>query len=147
MAETFHWIKLRLVCNATEREELLLEIMEELASGAEVSISRVQGHHGNPIAVMEAELSRNRDIRAFFPKLGPAIAAELREEMDSRLDEDCSFYFRLDKQEAVQGEWRIALHGDVISVTAKVVAHPARMDIAAANLDAFLQACAGTASD
>ena len=46
------------------------------------------------------------------------------------MDDDCVFYVRLDKQKAVCGEYAITHGGDVISITAKIMAHPAKKEVA-----------------
>ena len=74
-----------------------------------------------------------------FSKLGANIRDAIVEDIDNRIDEDCVFYIRLDKQKAVQGIYDIAHHGDVISITGKVQSHPARKDVATRNMLAFLE--------
>jgi RNA binding exosome subunit len=141
MTGAFHWIKVRLVCYATEREELLRELMSNLLPGGEMVITKAEGHHGNPMIVMEMELTKSREFKELFHNLGKGIIKDLKEDLERRVDDDCTLYFRLDKQDAVRGEHTIVIHGDVISVAAKIVSHPARKDIAVSNLDRFLQGC------
>ena len=62
----------------------------------------------------------------------------IKEDVENRVDEDCVFYMRLDKQKAVRGEYEVAHHGDVISITGKIQSHPARKDVAESNIVAFL---------
>ena len=57
---------------------------------------------------------------------------------DNRIDEDCVFYMRLDKQKAVTGTYEVAHHGDVIAITGKVQSHPARKEVAERVLTDFL---------
>lgn len=140
MAGAFHWIKLRLVCYATEREEILRDVMSAFhSSDDELTITRTVGHHGNPMTVMELELTKNREFKELFQVLGNELVQDLKDDLNRRVDEECTLYFRLDKQESVQGQYVIVTHGDVISVAAKVVAHPARKEIAVSNLDKFFE--------
>ena len=141
MSGAFHWIKLRLVCYATERESILREVMATLLPEGELIVTRTEGHHGNPMTVIEMELTKSREFKTLFQTLGEGIISDIRGDLDRRVDEDCTLYFRLDKQDAVRGEYNIVTHGDVLSVVSKVVAHPARKEIAVANLDKFLQGC------
>lgn len=78
------------------------------------------------------------DLEALFRRLGPTVIQQLLDDLDNRVDDDCVFYTRLDKQQAVQGVYAVAHHGDVISVTGKVASNPARKDIAEGNLRTFL---------
>lgn len=130
-ASVFHWIRVQTFCYATERKELLEETMEVLLGDAdEFSEDESQGEHGNIMTILEARLTHQRQYRMLFANLGQGIRSEILGDLDNRLDDDCVFYLRLDKQKAVQGVYEIAHHGDVIAITGKVQAHPARKEVA-----------------
>lgn len=137
-ATTFHWIRVQTFCYATERKELLEEVMEELLGDAEYSEEPTESEHGNTMTILEARLTKQRQFRDLFEKLGPEIRGWVIEDIDNRVDDDCMFYIRLDKQKAVLGSYEIAHHGDVIAITGKVQSHPARKEIAARTLTGFL---------
>lgn len=136
MASVFHWVRIKVVCYATEDEGLLHEMMTKLvgADGEgifEVDIS--EGLHGNPITVIDAELTKNRDIDRLFANIGSGAVSAVMDELEQRVDDDCILYMRLDKQKAVKGIYEITHSGDVVSVTAKVVSHPAKKEVAVRN--------------
>ena len=135
---TFHWIRVQTFCYATERKELLEEVMEELLGDAEYSEELTESEHGNTMTILEARLTKQKQFRQLFEKLGTDIRTWLVDDMENRVDEDCVFYMRLDKQKAVEGVYEIAHHGDVISITGKVQSHPARKEIAVRIMDDFL---------
>lgn len=135
---TFHWIRVQTFCYATERKELLEEVMEELLGDAEYSEELTESEHGNTMTILEARLTKQKQFRQLFEKLGGDIRTWLVDDMENRVDEDCVFYMRLDKQKAVEGVYEIAHHGDVISITGKVQSHPARKEIAVRIMDDFL---------
>lgn len=137
-ATTFHWIRVQTFCYATERKELLEEVMEELLGDAEYSEELTESEHGNTMTILEARLTKQRQYRELFERLGPDIRSWILEDMDNRVDEDCMFYIRLDKQKAVLGTYEVAHHGDVIAVTGKIQSHPARKEVAARTLSEFL---------
>ena len=64
---------------------------------------------------------------------------EILEGIEDKVDDDCILYIRLDKQKAVCGEFVIAHGGDVVSVTAKVMSHPARKEVAVNTVRDYLQ--------
>ena len=135
----FHWIRVQTFCYATERKELLEETMENLLGEAdEYSEDESVGEHGNVMTILEARLTHQRQYRKLFTDLGPEIRSWILSDLDNRIDEDCVFYIRLDKQKAVQGIYEPAHHGDVIAITGKVQAHPARKEVAARVLSEFL---------
>ncbi len=137
-AATFHWIRVQTFCYATERKDLLEEVMEELLGEAEYSEEPTESEHGNTMTILEARLTKQRQFRDLFERLGPGIRGWILDDMGNRVDEDCMFYFRLDKQRAVTGSYEIAHHGDVIAVTGKVQSHPARKEVAERVLREFL---------
>lgn len=137
-ATTFHWIRVQTFCYATERKELLEEVMEELLGDAEYSEEPTESEHGNTMTILEARLTKQKQFVQLFERLDPEIRKWIIDDMDNRVDEDCVFYMRLDKQAAVLERYEVAHHGDVISITGKVQSHPARKEIAARILTEFL---------
>lgn len=139
MAGTFHWVKIRLFCYSTEDETRLEELMTSINGGNDFQKELTEGHHGNTLVIMESEMTKDRETRPLFAGLGMELVSEIIDDLDNKIDEDCVFHLRLDKQKALGGEYRIAHHGDVISVTAKIVSHPARKENAVANMRSFLE--------
>ncbi|MDR3075405.1 MAG: exosome protein [Candidatus Methanoplasma sp.] len=138
MQGTFHWLRVNIFSYATENEELIHGAMAELLGTDEFDCNIVDSEHGNRLIVLSSELSKQKDTVSFFRRLGKDLAEEIIADLDNRIDDDCVFYLRLDKQELVQGRYRIAHHGDVLSVTGKVASHPARKEIAIRNMKEFL---------
>ena len=139
MQVTFHWLRVQTFCYATERKELIGETMAELLGTDEFEVDVSEGEHGNTMLILSQRLTKQKEFNALFSKLGKGIRDAIVEDIDNRIDEDCVFYIRLDKQKAVQGSYDIAHHGDVISITGKVQSHPARKDVATRNMLAFLE--------
>jgi len=141
MASAFHWVKVKAVCYATENEDLIHDVMMEL-TGAEddecfdVDIS--EGLHGNPITVIDVNLKHSKEFERLFSNIGAGPLKDVLDHIEERVDDDCILYMRLDKQKAVGGVYEISHTGDVISITAKVVAHPAKKEIAVENAKQYL---------
>lgn len=141
MASAFHWVKVKAVCYATEDEELIHDVMMDLTGTEEdecFEIDISEGLHGNPITVIDANLTHSKEFDRLFRNLGGEVLSSVIEEIDSRIDDDCVLYLRIDKQKAVMGEYTISHSGDVISVTAKVMSHPAKKEIAVKNAREYL---------
>ncbi len=138
--KAFHWIRVQTFCHATEDEDLLERVLEDLVGEAdEFSREESEGEHGNAMAVLEARLSRQRQYATLFGNLGEDVRGWILADLDNRVDENCVFYLRLDKQRAVAGEYVPAHHGDVVSITGRVQAHPARKEVAEETLRCFLE--------
>ena len=138
MAGVFHWVKVRLFCHATEDEDMLRGIMARMIGTDDMDAEVSEGHHGNMMIILSADLKGDRECRGLFGVLGKDVICGILDGLEERIDEDCTFRLRLDKQAAVLERYEIAHHGDVISVTCKIVSHPARKEIAEKNMRAFL---------
>ena len=138
MQVVFHWVRVQTFCYATEKRELLEETMTELLGTDEFEEEISEGEHGNVMTILESRLTKQREFNALFRKLGPEICGWIVDDIENRIDDDCVFYIRLDKQKAVQGQYEVAHHGDVIAITGKVQAHPAKKDVAVRTLKEFL---------
>ena len=134
----FHWAKIMLFCHATEDEERLHDLMVRLSGTEDFDAEMSDGHHGNSMIIFTAGLRNDKESGELFRRLGKDVVESILSELDQRIDEDCTFYLRLDKQAAVQERYEIAHHGDVISITCKIVSHPARKEIAERNMREFL---------
>ena len=144
MPGVFHWVRIMMFCYATEDQEKLHDVMAKISGtmdfGAEIS----DGHHGNQMVILSAELKNDRECRELFGRLGKDVISYLLNDPENRVDEDCVLYLRVDKQAAVLDRYEVAHHGDVISITGKIVSHPARKEIAVGNMRRFLEDVTGS---
>jgi RNA binding exosome subunit len=123
MQGTFHWLRVNVFCYATENEEIVHNAMAMLMGTEEFECDVANSEHGNRILILSSELSKQKEVVPVFQRLGKDLVDELKGRLEDRIDEDCVFYIRLDKQELVQGRYMIAHHGDVLSITGKVASH------------------------
>lgn len=106
-----HHILLRTFAHATEdvsRVKAALKLL--LPEDSEIKSTRMEGHFGNPITILEAKLEK-RHYKSFLDVLGNLSKAELlqmRDELKRHVDDDCNFYVRFDKQAAYEGDIRLA---------------------------------------
>lgn len=138
MRPAFRWIKSRVMIYSTEDEELVTKMFEELVGTDEYEQDIAEGELGNKTLILEANLSRRRDIDGLFDRLGEDVIRWILDEIEERIDEDCSFFFRLDKQKAVTGEYVIGSGGDVVSFICKVASYPAKRELAIDVLKKYL---------
>jgi len=146
-------INFRTYCHATEDPNKVLKALGFLI-GTELSendfkpgskhckISRTKGYFGNPIITYEVNLIKSRDIRSFWDGLrekNPDLITELIPEIPARMDDDCYFHVRFDKQKAYQEQLEFTVHGDCIVVKVKIKAYPAKKELAIENIKIFFQ--------
>lgn len=128
----FHYIDLRSFCYATEDEKRVEAALRTFLP-EEFELDRVEnsGHHGDRIVVLSARVETADEMRVVLDQLAEldAIDRVLRE-LDDRVDDNCSFFLRLDKQAAFNGLVRL---GEGITLRAKVEAYPAKHDAAVEN--------------
>jgi RNA binding exosome subunit len=139
MAAVFHWARVRLFCYATEDQEKLHQTMISISGTGDFNAEMSDGHHGNSMVILSAELKSNTECAGLFGRLGKDVINSILNELDKRIDDDCVFYMRLDKQAAVLERYEMAHHGDVVSITCKIASHPARKEIAENNMRTFLE--------
>ncbi|MCQ2070734.1 MAG: exosome protein [archaeon] len=138
MQAVFHWLRTETFCYATEKEDLVGETFMELIGTDEFDSDISESEHGNQMTILQSMMTKQKDMVRLFTNLGPDMLQVIKDDIDNRVDEDCIFYIRLDKQKAVCGKYAMAHHGDVISITGKIASNPARKEIAMANLLKFI---------
>jgi RNA binding exosome subunit len=137
MQGAFHWLRVQVFCYATEKDESIRNAITELV-GDEFVEDVVESEHGNRLVVFGKEMTKQKEFIPLFQKLGKRIADDILDGIENRVDDDCVLYIRLDKQRIIDGEYAIVHHGDVLSITGKVTAHPAKKEVAVKNLKEFL---------
>ncbi|WP_435178084.1 RNA-binding protein [Halorussus sp. AFM4] len=133
MAEVpFHYIDLRAFCYATEDDKRVEQALRTyLPEEFEIERAQSEGHHGDRILVLSARVENADEMRHVLSKVAELPDADdLLDELDQRVDENCSLFLRLDKQAAYRGE---AALGEGITFRAKVEAYPAKKEAAVEN--------------
>ena len=137
MKSVFSVLHARVFCHATEDLDRVKAALENAVGKSEVKITRTEGHHGNPIVILESTVEESDDIDEFFSRLGKQNVDEILSSLSSRMDEACNLFIRLDKQAAFKGEIRFG-SDDVISVRIRVRSYPSRIDIATSAVRDYL---------
>jgi len=127
---TFSILHARALSHATEDLDKVTAAMKNVLEGADMVVVRTEGHHGNPIAVLECTIESAREIDGFLRKLPDEAIAVLMDTVDKRVDDGCNLFLKLDKQEAYAGRTRLGTGDDVISIRLKVRAFPAKAEVA-----------------
>ena len=129
-------IHVRAIAQATEVQERVGQAFIFASGTEEIELERTKGHFGNEIIIFKVELTKASAMNKFLKQLKEAgILSQIKEQIEQRLDEECTLYFRLDKQKAYEEELALAENTDVIAVMMKIAAYPARRELA---LNVFL---------
>ncbi|MFB6084654.1 MAG: RNA-binding protein [Halorientalis sp.] len=128
----FHYVDLRAFSYATEDEKRVEEALRTfLPEEVEIERATSEGHHGDRIVVLSARVERADEMRHVLDRLSDLDdARRVVDELDERVDDNCSLFLRLDKQAAFRGAVRL---GDGLTLRAKVEAYPATKEQAVEN--------------
>ena len=127
--------------HATEDEaKLRRAIGVFLPPSVSVATASLTGHFGNPIKVLSARLNK-KQTQELWSELTEKLVDmhRLRATLGQRVDSSCILYIRLDKQRACQGELALTESGDAIHIKLKVVARPAKPEVAVRRVLEFLE--------
>lgn len=135
----FHYLDLRTFSYETEDEARVETALRTFVpEDAPLDRAETAGHHGDRIVVLSTRLERADEMRHVLEAIAAAGEfAALVDEVTDRVDDDCAFFVRLDKQRAYQGQ--VAL-GQGIQLRGKVEAYPASRENAIANLREYFAA-------
>ena len=135
----FHYVDLRAFCYATEGEKRVGDALRTfLPDDVDLDRAESEGFHGDRILVLSVRLDRADEMRHVLSALTEFDGIEdVIDELDHRVDEDCTFFLTLDKQAAFRGE---VARGDGITLRAKVEAYPAKKASAVENVREILEA-------
>lgn len=120
----------RAFCHATEDFERVRAAMANAFGECELQTHRTEGHHGNPIVILECTIQDAGGILGFFSKLSDEDIRELLRTVEDRVDDDSHLFLKIDKQSAFKGDFKLSSGEDVLSIRAKVRSFPARRELA-----------------
>ena len=128
----FHYVELRAFSYATEDEKRVVQALETfLPEDTEIERHVSEGHYGDRIVVRSARVELADDVRHVLSRVATLDDVDdVIDELDDRVDDNCSFFLTFDKQAAFEGDVR---RGDGITLRAKVEAYPAKREKAVAN--------------
>ncbi|WP_266077614.1 RNA-binding protein [Haladaptatus caseinilyticus] len=128
----FHYIDLRTFCYATEDDQRVETALDTyLPDEFEIQRMESEGHHGDRIIVLSARVETADEMRHVLGKLRElGDIDQIRDELDQRVDDNCSFFVSLDKQSAYRDTVEL---GEGITLRAKVEAYPAKKEAAVDN--------------
>lgn len=135
---SFASLHARAFSHATEDLDKVKTALLNAVGDVDFTLTKVEGHHGNPIQIIESIVENDVEIVAFFRRLNQADIDEIKRTLDARVDEGCNLFVKIDKQAAFKGVIKMGSGDDVISVRVKVRAFPAKAALARRILDEFL---------
>ena len=138
MKKTFSSLHARTLSHATEDLDKVKTAVLNTVGPAEIAVTRAEGHHGNPIDILEAIVEQEAGIVGFLNRLGRDDLDALRNTLSARVDDGCNLFVKIDKQSAFKGVVKLGSGDDVISVRIKIRAFPAKSKLAQQMIEEFI---------
>ncbi len=126
-----HHITVRAIAQATEDIDRVKAALSFFIFGAEIEAVTTEGHYGNPITLLQAQINGkdcDRFIELLKSRFSEAELERLNNELGERIDEECYLHIRFDKQAAYKGVVQLAVTTDTIAAGIKLRAYPARRE-------------------
>lgn len=136
----FHYLRFRTYSHATENEKNVEKALRFVSGTDKIEKRKTKGYHGNPIIIIEAEIKKSMEVKAFFSGLKKhGLVEKILDELEDRIDENSNFYLRFDKQKAFFQKYELVKHDDVVSVKGKIKCFPPDKENAIKVLKIFLE--------
>ncbi|OGS43682.1 MAG: hypothetical protein A3K76_04515 [Euryarchaeota archaeon RBG_13_57_23] len=138
MNKIFSILHARAYSHATEDLDKVKMAVLSTVGEADFNVTSGEGHHGNPIEIVEVAVDKEDDIIRFFERFDKKDIEALKGTLNARVDDGCNLFVKVDKQSAFKGIIKLGTGDDVISVRVKVRVFPAKPELAQSAADAFL---------
>jgi RNA binding exosome subunit len=126
-----HWIEVRTYSHATEDEARVSAALAFALPQGESIREVLEGHFRNTLVRLTRRVEDAKSIRATWERWSTSgLPQWFESDVDARVDNDGVLHFRLDKQAAFLERWALAKDSDAIDVRLKLVAYPAKPEIA-----------------
>jgi RNA binding exosome subunit len=126
-----HHITFRASVAATESDDRVKTALSLFLFDNEIKVTPTEGHFGNPIIILEGK-DRGKDCARFMELIKSSLFEDeletLKSERCERIDDECCFHIRFDKQAAYEGKVRIATTPDAIIAKIKLKSFPANRE-------------------
>ncbi|MFA4936286.1 MAG: RNA-binding domain-containing protein [Candidatus Methanoperedens sp.] len=128
---SIHYITFRTSVHATESDDRVKTALSLFLFDNKINETQTEGHFGNPITLLQGQI-KGKDCTRFIDILKSSLPEyeleKLRNERCERIDDECCFHIRLDKQAAFEGQIRLATTADTITAKIKLKAYPANYE-------------------
>lgn len=110
------YVNIRVFAHATDDQEKVIQAVRnilpvELGESAVFKKTELTGHHGNPITLIETELTDRQKLMSVLEKMGVGLTSLDKEALGAEMElhlEKGNLYLRFDKQRAFLGELRFS---------------------------------------
>lgn len=128
-----HNITITVFCKDYEDKDLIKSTLVSLLpldiekEKIEVQSQEAEGFDEKKINIFKIQLIRQPHIRTFWANLKEKLGTQvniLKQQLDSRLDEACNFFIRLDKEKLYKGTYLITDSGNCYHIRLTIASYP-----------------------
>ena len=130
-----HQIKISVFVKEDEDETLIVDKLKELIPFEDLDKEKIIinktptiGFEDKKIDILEVILKREKHVKTFLEYIMKKLSEEQKElllkQVESRLDEENNFFFRLDKEKLLEGEYWVTDRGNCFHIKITIAAFP-----------------------
>ena len=116
MKSPIGYVNIRVFAHATEDQDRVIQAVRNTLTSELIEITvfkkiDLTGHHGNPITLIQTELSDRQLLMGFFESIGKRLTSLDKETLSAEIEqhlEKGNLYLRFDKQHAFLGVLRFS---------------------------------------
>ncbi|MCJ7444521.1 MAG: hypothetical protein MUO26_08330 [Methanotrichaceae archaeon] len=124
-------ISLKAFAAATEDERRVSAALSIFVPSDSIFGTLAKGYFGNEIKILESKIKKKESLiffRVLMERLPKEERLRLHSEIPSRVDENCNFHMRLDKQAAYKGHVRLTDSKDALDISVHIASYPSRRE-------------------
>lgn len=127
----------------SKEREALLSILPKQIKNPNIFTTHATGLEGQQINILELFLEKQSILTEFLVNIIGKLPQEdkklLLEQIDSRVDERCHFFMRLDKESLFNGKFKLTESGNCFHLTMNIASFPAKKENAKKIIEKFLE--------
>jgi len=128
-----HNIRYRLFVYEDEDEEELIQGLHNILPTAKINREIAEGIFENQVIILSGKVDTKKDTKEFLKNLLAIDREELEKlykDIPKKTDENGNLFLRFSKTSAFEEKWEILDVGDSIHLKIKIMAYPAKKEVA-----------------
>jgi len=128
-----HNIRYRLFVYEDENEDELIGALKNILPTVKIEREMAEGMVGDEITILSGKIDKKKETKEFLNNLlsmDKLSLGKLVNDLQKKIDKNGNLFLRFSKTSACEEKWEICDSGDSIHLKIKIMAYPARKDVA-----------------
>jgi hypothetical protein len=136
--KTAHNVMITVFSNEGEDSEKIKEGLIKLAAlnlekeKIKIEQEKAEGVLGSRIDIFRINLEKERHVNSFLENLFFKLSQQQKEliikQIETRVDDECRFFLRLDKDKLLEGQYWVTDKGNCFHIKISIAAYPAKKE-------------------